>query len=49
MSESILLAARRVLHAWEAESAYEKNNLSPDLWEAIDELRRAVLVIKEVM
>jgi hypothetical protein len=50
MSErELLAAARHVLHAWDAELQAEKSHSSNDLWEAMEELRRAVTVIHEVV
>jgi hypothetical protein len=50
MSEQALLtAARHVLHAWDTDSNMEKNDLSDELWAAMNELRHAATVVHEVV
>jgi hypothetical protein len=49
MSDHVINAAKAVLHAWDAENHYEKNGLSDDLFHAMDDLRMAVRVIREVV
>ena len=37
-----------VVHAWDAENSYEKNDLSDTLFDAMNQLRHAVTVVHEV-
>lgn len=49
MSElALITAAKAVLHAWDAENSYEKNDLSDTLFDAMNQLRHAVTVVHEV-
>ena len=50
MSEMALIhAAKNVLHAWDAEHEYDEKELQDPLQDAMEELRSAVRVIREVV
>jgi hypothetical protein len=49
VSDNLILAARHALHVWDNEDNMEKNDLSDEFFDAMGELRKAVMVINEVV